>query len=40
MYKLKYHLFRAMWLWKIRKWENTRQKRKALERDFIKHLKK
>lgn len=38
MKKIKYYIFCIQWLWKNRHWENTRQKFKAMERDF-KNLK-
>lgn len=38
MKKLKYYLFCVRWLWKNKEWASTRQKYKALERDYAKHL--
>ena len=32
--KLGYYLFCIRWLWKNRTWENTRQKFKAMEREY------
>lgn len=32
--QLGYYLFCIRWLWKNRKWENTRQKFKAMEREY------
>lgn len=41
MAKVKWYLFRIKWLWKNRNWENTRQKFKAMEREWQKlNLKK
>ncbi len=34
MKKLRYYIFRIRWLWKNRKWEPTRQKYKAMEREW------
>lgn len=31
---MKYFLFKLIWNWKHRNWEETRQKRKAFERDW------
>lgn len=33
---LHYYLFRMHWLWKNRHWHNSRQKFKAMERDWEK----
>jgi hypothetical protein len=33
---IRYFLFCIKWLWKNRTWENTRQKFKAMERDWEK----
>lgn len=38
--KLRYYLFCIRWLWKNRKWENTRQKFKAMEKDYAKACKR
>ena len=37
---IKYFLFCIIWLWKNRKWENTRQKFKAMEKDYRKYCNK
>lgn len=37
---IKYYLFRIKWLWKNRTWENTRQKFKAMEKDYQKYCNK
>lgn len=34
---IKYYLFCIKWLWNNRKWANTRQKFKAMERDWLCH---
>lgn len=34
MLKIRYYLFCIKWLYKNRKWDNTRQKFKRMERDF------
>ena len=34
---IKYYIFCVKWLWKNRHWENTRQKWKAMERDWRYH---
>lgn len=34
---LNYYLFCIHWLWKHRRWENTRQKFKAMEKAWVKH---
>ena len=34
--KIGYYLFCIRWLWKNREWENTRQKFKAMEREYKK----
>ena len=31
---IKYYIFCIKWLWDNRKWENTRQKFRAMERDW------
>ena len=36
MKQLKYYIFCIRWLWRNREWSNTRQKFRALERDWIK----
>lgn len=36
----KYYIFRIRWLWKNRTWSNTRQKFKALERDWERRCKR
>jgi len=36
MKKIKYYFFRLKWLWKNRNWEPTRQKFKAMEKDWEK----
>lgn len=36
---IKYYLFRIRWLWQHRKWDNTRQKFKAMETDWINQNK-
>jgi len=36
---LKYYIFSLKWLWKNRDWKNSRQKWKALDRDYNKYLK-
>ena len=33
----KTRLYRMYWLWKNRKWTNTRQKRRAMEQAIIKY---
>ena len=33
-------LFSIVWLWKNRKWDNTRQKFKALQRDWGRRNRK
>ena len=32
--KLKYYIFSIRWLWKNRKWDNTRQKFKRMSEDY------
>ncbi len=34
MKKIKYYIFCIKWLYKNRKWDNTRQKFKKMEKDF------
>lgn len=34
MLKIKYYIFCIKWLWKNRKWDNTRQKFKAMEKEY------
>ena len=34
MKKIKYYIFCIKWLYKNRKWDNTRQKFKRMEKDF------
>ena len=34
MKKIKYYLFCIKWLYKNRKWDNTRQKFKKMDKDF------
>lgn len=36
MKKIKYYFFCIKWLWKNRNWENTRQKFKAMAKDWEK----
>lgn len=36
---IKYYLFCIRWLWENRSWKNTRQKFKAMERDYDKRYK-
>lgn len=36
--KLKYYLFCIRWLWKNKEWSETRQKYKAMNREYEKHL--
>lgn len=38
MKKIRYYMFCIKWLWKNRDWRNTRQKFKALERDYRDYL--
>ena len=40
MRKIRYWLYAFWWLWKNRKWEDTRQKKKALKRDLERWLYK
>ena len=35
----RYKIFRLWWMWKNRNWTDTRQKRKALEKEWRKHEK-
>lgn len=37
---LRYRLFRLWWMWKHRNWKDTRQKRKALEKEWLKKCRK
>ena len=37
---MKYNFFVIRWLWHNRKWENTRQKWKALDRDWEEYRTK
>lgn len=37
MKKLKYIIFCVGWLWKNRHWHDTRQKWKALQRDYERY---
>ena len=37
---IRHHFFCIGWLWRNRNWENTRQKYKAMERDWRKHIAK
>ena len=34
MKKIKYYIFCIKWLYKNRKWDNTRQKFKAMEKEY------
>lgn len=36
MNKIRYYIFCIKWLWKNRNWSNTRQKFKAMQKDFEK----
>ena len=36
---IKHKLFCIGWLWKHREWENTRQKYKAMEKEYKKRCK-
>ena len=38
--KIKYYLFCVKWLYKNRNWENTRQKFRAMEREWNKNDKR
>lgn len=38
--KIKYYLFCLGWLYRNRKWENTRQKFRAMEREWTKNDKR
>lgn len=40
MKTIKYYLFAIRWLWKNRHWNSTRQKWKALDRDWEKAVQK
>ena len=35
-----YRIFRLWWLWKHRNWKPTRQKSKAMEKDWQKKMKR
>lgn len=35
---IKYYIFCIGWLWKNRNWQNTRQKFKAMQRDYEKKV--
>jgi hypothetical protein len=35
--KLKYYIFSIRWLWKNRKWDNTRQKFKRMSEDYERY---
>lgn len=39
MQKLKYYIFCIKWLWKNRRWDNTRQKFKAMEKEYKQKYK-
>lgn len=36
--KIKYYIFCICWLWKNKEWSETRQKYKAMNREYEKHL--
>lgn len=36
MKKIKYYIFCIKWLWRNREWENTRQKFKAMDKEYKK----
>lgn len=38
--KLRYRFFCIKWLWKNRDWKDTRQKFKAMNREFEKKIKR
>ena len=38
MAMLRYYFFCVRWLWKNRKWNNTRQKFKAMDNDYVDYL--
>lgn len=38
--KIKYYIFSIRWLWKNRKWNNTRQKFKAMDKEWERRCKK
>lgn len=38
--KSRYYLFCMWWLWKNRNWKNTRQKFKAMEKEYQKLVEK
>lgn len=40
MNKLKYYFFCIKWLWKNQEWENTRQKFKAMEKDYYRRVER
>lgn len=40
MNKIKYYLFCVKWLWRNRHWENTRQKFKAMEKEYRRRSSK
>jgi hypothetical protein len=37
---IKYYLFCIRWLYKNRNWDNTRQKFKAMQRDYESYIKR
>ena len=38
MKKIRFYLFCIRWLWRHRSWEETRQKYRALGRDWRRHV--
>lgn len=37
---IKYYIFAIRWLWKNRRWSSTRQKFKAMDRDWERRMDK
>ena len=37
MKKIKYYLFVIRWMWANRDWDETRQKYKAMDKDWSRH---
>lgn len=35
---IRYHIFALWWLWKHRNWKPTRQKYKAMEKEWLKKV--